>query len=890
MGNLFGGIRGYRWYQDLKGKVFDAISNLQYPAGYQHITLVGVAADLNHQNAGEELLALKQDALEAIRKQVAPLNIPQVGIQFKHVDVSNLYLELESKLESEAWIITSCPQEHFKTVRRRVGSNRDVHLCWSVAGERSKLDCNSCFSFRPQVKHLSKDVMREKRVEALSRTPRAYDTQQSLTTPSTSALSFGGAQNTSAAPRADDSKTKQMQRMHSSLQTETYHSACGYLLYPEDFVDTQQSPDKIHGRKYVEEIFRPGVEFSLHNECYRVQSKLGVGGYGVVLSVCVSGKPEDQMAAKILHSSAAESLVIELMVSLELRKHGAVFLPWLSDFGLATLEGALHDKFYVLIMEKARHTLSTSIQASSRMTLDEVLRNALILAHMLASLRSIGLVHQDVKPDNVLIDDDNYPLLADFGCSARFSSWNSRLKAGPNSSVPLVGHTPKYASPEVLIDQQKKVNDRADVWAWALVTTEMLSVPLPEQPSEVAKREEWNRTVVERLCMFEVPPGSPEVAGREKATETEKHLVPEFRNLLIDCLTPSPKQRPSIEQVKSALLDFQQSTKKETIAQWEDVRLKRRQRSCAEDHWRVELQAFEVLHTDQNVGQFCWRHLASIVDLQAIQRISPQTMLIQSVRQCLVSKPQAGQEILSPKYCASVFRQSLLKHPNALEACKSIKSIVFSSLEPTQARVNLLQMVAPHLDHLLAEPLVDISQSMEEKLKTGTERQYTVDRCFHAAQKGDVSELKGLLWKCPDCLSMKNEQGHNLAHVAARNGRLHVLEWLIDCNARVDIGDVFGCTPVHFAASYGHYKVLEMLRERQISLDVRTSAGFTPAHSAVLAGCGEKRVYEILEAQLLSRDVAGRTPQVLMEELSRTPEALQMLRVIQQKKRRMGTL
>ncbi|KUF90894.1 Uracil phosphoribosyltransferase [Phytophthora nicotianae] len=77
------------------------------------------------------------------------------------------------------------------------------------------------------------------------------------------------------------------------------------------------------------------------------------------------------------------------------------------------------------------------------------------------------------------------------------------------------------------------------------------------------------------------------------------------------------------------------------------------------------------------------------------------------------------------------------------------------------------------------------------------------------------------------------QRGMSALALAAKSGRVNVVEGLLDYGAQVDIRTLHGETPLHFAAASASQRVCELLVEKGCDVDVRTSEGLTPLMIAV---------------------------------------------------------
>ena len=103
---------------------------------------------------------------------------------------------------------------------------------------------------------------------------------------------------------------------------------------------------------------------------------------------------------------------------------------------------------------------------------DEVVRIGRAVADALAFAHDKGVVHRDIKPDNILLEGDRV-LVADFGVARAVSEVHEKLTA-----TGMVVGTPTYMSPEQA-SGEREIDGRSDIFALGCVLYELLAGEAP---------------------------------------------------------------------------------------------------------------------------------------------------------------------------------------------------------------------------------------------------------------------------------------------------------------------------------------------------------------------------------------------------------------------------
>ena len=207
---------------------------------------------------------------------------------------------------------------------------------------------------------------------------------------------------------------------------------------------------------------------------YRVEREIGAGGMATVY-LAHDLRHDRDVAIKVLHPDLGAALGGERFLS-EIRTTARLQHPHI----LPLLDSGEADTLLYYVMPLVTgETLRARIVRERQLPIATAIQIAREVAGALEHAHKQGIIHRDVKPENILLQDGS-ALVADFGIALAVRSAGGQRLTQTGLSL----GTPQYMSPEQAMGE-RVVDARSDVYALAAITYEMLTGDPPFTGSSV---------------------------------------------------------------------------------------------------------------------------------------------------------------------------------------------------------------------------------------------------------------------------------------------------------------------------------------------------------------------------------------------------------------------
>jgi serine/threonine protein kinase len=265
----------------------------------------------------------------------------------------------------------------------------------------------------------------------------------------------------------------------------------------------------------------------------RLNRTLGLGGMGIVF-LGYDAVLKRNVAVKVLHPAHATNHVARERFKREAEASAAVSHPNIvSIFQVGELPRSGIPYFVMQYVDGP--TLVSPTESGQLLSESRVRRLVAEVASGLGAAHRRGLVHRDIKPNNIIIDGETgRALVLDFGISAALDVRRSGGSLRLTTEGSYVG-TPMYMSPE-MAGANEELTPQSDVYSLGIVAFELL-----------AGRPPFNSKNPIGLMASHIKDAP------QRLRTLRADISPEFAALIDQCLEKDPRRRPTAQDIENFL-------------------------------------------------------------------------------------------------------------------------------------------------------------------------------------------------------------------------------------------------------------------------------------------------------------------------------------------------
>jgi tetratricopeptide (TPR) repeat protein/predicted Ser/Thr protein kinase len=284
---------------------------------------------------------------------------------------------------------------------------------------------------------------------------------------------------------------------------------------------------------------------------YRILEKIGAGGMGEIY-LAEDTKLRRKVSLKFLAEELTRDEERKQRFIQEARAAASVEHPHIA--AIYDIDEA--DGRTFIAMEYVRGQSLREVIEAEKLNLRRSLELGFQIADGLAKAHERGVVHRDIKPDNILVSEDGYAKIIDFGLAKLLEPYVPGAEAAEETETKLktkeglVMGTISYMSPEQA--RGESIDARTDIFSFGVVLYEMLSGSSPFRKKSLAESMS--------AILNETPP----------ALTSSAQLQPEIRRVLRKALAKDLSER--YQSMKDLAIDLKElredvlSTSREAVA------------------------------------------------------------------------------------------------------------------------------------------------------------------------------------------------------------------------------------------------------------------------------------------------------------------------------------
>lgn len=261
---------------------------------------------------------------------------------------------------------------------------------------------------------------------------------------------------------------------------------------------------------------------------YEMLSVLGIGGMAIVYKA-FDHKLKRNVAIKVLRDDVAMDVQSRRRFRTEYQAVGMLSHPNIRAVYDVVSSG---DTEYIVMEYVDGINLKQYLKKKGALSWKEVLHFSSQIAKALSHAHSKGIIHMDIKPQNIILPKDGTVKIADFGIAQFEESVGDH--GGSDEAVGSI----HYISPEQA--RGESVDARTDIYSLGIVMYEMLTGQIPFDGDSVAEVA---------IKHFTITPDAP--------TALNPEIPPELEDITLRAMQPNPGERyPAADEMLADLEDF----------------------------------------------------------------------------------------------------------------------------------------------------------------------------------------------------------------------------------------------------------------------------------------------------------------------------------------------
>lgn len=298
---------------------------------------------------------------------------------------------------------------------------------------------------------------------------------------------------------------------------------------------------------------------------YIIQERIGEGGMANVFKA-KDNRLDREVAIKILKQEFVEDN--DFIENFRRESYSAAKLNHQNIVGVfdVGVDVSLGQKTYYIVMEIVNgKTLKEVIKEKERLSVSDTLYYTIQISEALLCAHDNGIIHRDIKPQNIIINKDNLPKVTDFG----IAQGANKHTATENDIMGSV----HYFSPEQA--RGDRTDQRSDIYSLGIVLYEMLTGQIPfdgENPISIALKQ-----VNENIKIpSQINPEIPSQLDRIIIKMTNKNPEDRYNNMqeVIDDLK-SFEKKLDLEMSDTLIIPINKSRKENKVSVDDQRRIRR---------------------------------------------------------------------------------------------------------------------------------------------------------------------------------------------------------------------------------------------------------------------------------------------------------------------------